>query len=97
MYARTTIAQFQPGTSDEAISILRDVMLPRAKEQPGFKGALILGDAEQDKGVVITLWESEAALLESAPPDDILIDVDRLGELMTEQSTQHIYEVLLQM
>jgi heme-degrading monooxygenase HmoA len=96
MYARTTFAQFQPGASDEAMGILRNVMLPSASAQPGFKGALILGDAEHDRGVVITLWENEAALLASSAPEEILEDVDRLGELMTEQSSQHTYEVLLQ-
>ncbi len=97
MYARTTFAQFQPGTSDEAISILRDVMLPSAQGQRGFKGALILGDAEHDRSVVITLWENEAALLASSAPEEILENVDRLGELMTAQSSQHTYEVILQL
>jgi hypothetical protein len=97
MYARTTIAQFEPGTTDEAMSILRDIMLPRAKEQRGFKGALILQDFPADKGIIITMWETETDLLDSSPPEDILVYVDRLGELLTEQSIQHTYEVLLQL
>jgi hypothetical protein len=97
MYARTTFAQFQPGASSEAMSILLDVMLPSARVQQGFKGALILGDAEHDRGVVITLWESETALLASSAPEEILEDVDRLSELMTERSSQHTYKVLLQL
>lgn len=97
MHARATVAQFQPGTTDEAISILRDVMLPRAKEQRGFKGALILSDADNDRGIVITLWETEEDLLESSPPEDIIADVERLGELMTDSSTQHTYDVDLRM
>jgi hypothetical protein len=97
MYGRATIAQFHPGTTDEAMSILRDIMLPKAKEQQGFKGALILSDAHADKGIIITLWETEADLLASSPPEEIYLYVQRLGELMAEQTTQHTYEVLLQM
>ncbi len=97
MYARTTIAQFQPGTTDEAISILRNIMLPKAEEQKGFKGALILSDALADKGVIITIWATEADLLASSPPEEIRVNVERLGELITDETTQHTYEVVVRM
>ena len=75
MYAQTTFAQFQPGTSDEAISILRDVMLPSAQGQRGFKGALILGDAEHDRSVVITLWGRTRPPCWQVAPEEILENV----------------------
>ena len=56
MFARTTIAQFYPGTIDEALHILKDIMLPRARAQRGFKDALILLHPEKDQGIIITIW-----------------------------------------
>jgi len=36
VHARVTIAHYQPGTQEEATSILREVMLPKARELQGF-------------------------------------------------------------
>ena len=96
MFARTTIAQFYPGMTDEALHILKDIMLPRAREQRGFKDALILRHPDKDQGIIITIWETETNLLESQPPEEIRPDVERLGELITDQSIQDIYEVFFQ-
>jgi heme-degrading monooxygenase HmoA len=93
MYARTTIAQFYPGTTEEALHIVRDIMLPRAREQAGFQGALILRHPDKDQGIIITLWKTENDLLASEAPEDIQADVDRLGELIAGESLQDIYDV----
>ena len=93
MHARATIVRFQPGTVDEATSIFRDVMLPRVSTLQGFAGAYILmSDTHADKGIIITLWETLDDLLSSSPPEDILPDLDRLDELITEmhQDTYHV-------
>lgn len=96
MYARATIAVFQPGQLAEATDLFRRAMLPHAQTQPGFRGALALGDAATDKGIIITLWETEADLAASAPPDAIRPQVERFGDLIADAS-QSIYEVLLQL
>jgi heme-degrading monooxygenase HmoA len=85
MYARTTIAQFYPGATEEALHIVSDIMLPRAREQPGFQGALILRHPDKDQGIIITFWETEDDLLASEAPEDIQADIERLGELITEE------------
>ena len=97
MYARATIAHYHPGTQEEATSILRDIMLPKAREQHGFKGALILNDAIMNTGIIITLWKTEADLEASQPPAEIMEAIERLGLLLTEQTTQGVYEVVVQM
>jgi hypothetical protein len=93
MYARTTMAHFKPGTSDEALGIVRDAMLPAAAQQQGFRGALILSEST-DRAIIITLWDTEAALLASAPPEHIRPLLERLGELIQE-SSQTIHQALL--
>lgn len=73
MYARATIWKFRPGTTDEAIRIIHDIMIPSASKQAGFKGAFILQhDTDPDKHIVISLWESKTDLLATRPPEDVI-------------------------
>ena len=97
MHARATIAHYHPGTQDEATAILRDIMLPQAREQQGFKGALILNDVIMNKAIIITLWETEADLEASQPPAEIMDAIERLGQLLTDQTTQGVYNVVAQL
>jgi len=95
MYAQATHIQFDPDMTDEAISIIRDIILPNAKKQKGFKGALLLRDVDTDKSLVITLWTTVEDLMASSPPEVIQADLDRLEELTSGTPTQEIYGVLL--
>jgi hypothetical protein len=67
VYARLVTSQFLPGTMDERIRINRDSIVPLAKQQEGFQGALLLVDRNTGKSVVITLWDTEASMLAAAP------------------------------
>jgi len=69
-------------------------MLPKARELQGFKGALILNDVVTSAGIIVTLWETESDLEASQPPDEIMGAIERLGLLLTEQTTQGVYEVI---
>jgi heme-degrading monooxygenase HmoA len=60
MYARMTVAQVQPERFDEAVTTVQDAFLPAAKEQPGYRGFLLLTERGQQQLVGISLWESEA-------------------------------------
>ena len=73
MYAKATQLQFQPGTTDEATRIIRDIIDPSASTQQGFKGAFMLRpDTNPDKHIIISLWETKAQLLASHPPEEII-------------------------
>jgi hypothetical protein len=56
---------------DERIRINRDTIMPLAKQQKGFHGALLLVDRDTGKSVVITLWDAEANMLAAAPSSNI--------------------------
>jgi heme-degrading monooxygenase HmoA len=60
MYARATTAQVQPGKMDELVRILLDSVLPAARQQHGYKGGLVLTNADTGKAEIIALWETEA-------------------------------------
>jgi len=59
MYTRVVAVQVKPGKTDEVISLWRDTVLPVAKQLQGFKGVLLLTNRETNKGLSLTLWETE--------------------------------------
>jgi heme-degrading monooxygenase HmoA len=60
MYARVITSQLKAGSIDEVTSIWRDSIAAQLKHSKGFKGGYMTGDRQTSKGVVITLWETEA-------------------------------------
>lgn len=95
MFARTNIVQFKPDTFDTATQFVKEIMLPSASKQQGFQGAFFLKH-EQDpsKYIIISMWDTEADLLASGPPEEIIPELEAFGELLAD-SKQDIYEVLL--
>jgi heme-degrading monooxygenase HmoA len=59
MHARVISGLIRPGKREEAISLFQNNVVPRAKEQEGFKGIFLLADEETNKFYSITLWETE--------------------------------------
>ena len=55
MHARVISGLISSGKREKAISIFQDNVVPRAKEQEGFKGILLLADEETNKFYSITL------------------------------------------
>ena len=53
MYARLVIGQYHPGKADEGVQMYRESLLPEARKQRGFKGALGLVDRSTGKGMSI--------------------------------------------
>ena len=62
MHARMTVAHAQPDRFDAAVAAVREAFLPAAKEQPGYRGFLLLTDRATRQLVGISLWETEADL-----------------------------------
>ncbi len=90
MYAKATQLQFQSSTTDEATRIIRDIMIPSASKQQGFKGAFMLRhDTNSDKHIIISLWESKEDLLASRPPEEIIPLLEPLDDyiIASEQDT----------
>lgn len=96
MHARTTTLRFQPGTAEEATRIIRDIMLPGASVQRGFKGATMFrSDTDAGKYTIISLWETLDDLLTSKPPEESIPLLEPLDDFIIE-SSQDTCEVLFQ-
>jgi heme-degrading monooxygenase HmoA len=61
MYARVTTLPFQVDKYDEGVRIFKESVLPAARAQKGFRGALLLGDRKAGRGLALTFWDDEAA------------------------------------
>lgn len=65
MHVRVATVQIQSGKMQEAIDIYDNSVAPAIKTQKGFQWAYLLTDASSGKLLSITVWESEADMLES--------------------------------
>ncbi len=65
MHVRAAAVQIQSGKMQEAIDVYDNSIAPAIKTQKGFHRAYLLTDAGSGKLLVITIWESEADMLES--------------------------------
>jgi heme-degrading monooxygenase HmoA len=54
MFARMTILQVQPDSSESAIRVV-----PEARKQKGYRGACLLTDRGSGKAIAVTFWRGE--------------------------------------
>lgn len=76
MWVRMSTFQGSSEQSDEEIEqqimILRENILPTARQMDGYRGILSLGDRSTGKSISLTFWESEEAMRESEEAADRL-------------------------
>jgi len=97
MYARITTTQISPENVEEATRITRDVIVPAAQSEKGFKGYLALGDRATGKTQVITLWETEADRDTSGPGSEYYGEVmSKIAPLFTSAPVVENLEVMIQ-
>ena len=97
MYAKITTIHFKPDQIEEATHIYRDIMIPSASEQKGFIKALAFRSTTQpETSVIISIWETEEDLRSSAPPEEIIPQLEPLDEMAIE-FTQDVYQMLFEL
>ena len=76
MWVRMSTFQGSAGQSDEEIeqqiAILRNNIIPTARQMDGYKGVLSIGDRSTGKAISLTFWESEKAMRASEEAADRL-------------------------
>ncbi len=70
MHARLNYRQVQLDKMDDVIKVYQDSTLPTVRSRKGFKGAFVLTDRSSGKLIAMALWETEADMRASVPPDD---------------------------
>lgn len=93
MYARVVTSELQPGKIDEWIAILRDSIVPAAKQQPGFKGFIVLADRSANKGIAYSIWETEADLTATETSNFYQEQIAKLRGVMATPPTRDLYEL----
>jgi hypothetical protein len=87
----------QPGKLEEVLQVIRDVVLPAARQAPGFKGLLMLTDPGTNQGIAIAFWESEADLHASeAPGGYYREELAKGAHFFSAPPVQEVYAVSLQ-
>ena len=84
----TILGADEPEASSEVIESL----VPTFEELPGFRGVIVLTNAETHVVHALTLWESQEALEESGRVMDGLRDAETAAREVTGQETG-VYEV----
>jgi heme-degrading monooxygenase HmoA len=100
MNARVTTLQWREGQEgvEETIRILRESILPEAHQQLGFKEFIVLCDQVAGKILVITLWETQAALEANEASGYYQEQIDKLTSLFpffASPPYRHVYEVVI--
>lgn len=94
--ARVLTATAQLGKMDEGMQIVRDSVLPTARQQPGFKGGLWLLDRSTGKIFAITLWETEADLKAGETSGYYQAQIAKVAHVLATQVVREVYEVSVQ-
>ena len=59
MRARVLRTTASPEVVAAGVELTRDVLVPTARAQPGYRGYIAIYDAERGEGLAVTLWEDD--------------------------------------
>jgi heme-degrading monooxygenase HmoA len=96
MNARVVSIQIQPGKTNEAVSMYQDSVVPAAKQQKGFKSALLLTDPTTGKGFSVTVWETEANMTAGEASGYYQEQIAKFGAVIAAPPVREHYEVSVQ-
>jgi heme-degrading monooxygenase HmoA len=95
VFARVTIATSLPGKQDDVLRIERDSIVPACKQQEGFKGLYLLRDHKTNKGLTISLWETEADMKAAEASGFYQQQVAKMKDVVAAPPVREEYEVSL--
>lgn len=80
----------------EAARIYQERVLPAAREQQGFRGALLLTDADTGEGLSVSLWSTEDDMHASEASGFYHRKLNELDALFISTPVRKHYEVRAQ-
>ena len=96
MHAQVVRFELQPGKVDEAAAIFTNSVTPAARQQGGFKNAYFLVDRSTNKGIGVSLWESEADVAALSTSGFYQEQVAKFATLFAGPPEREVYEVAAQ-
>lgn len=91
MFTRVMHIQSRPGKLDEVIALYRNDVMPALKQQRGYSSTILLTDPSTDKGMSITIWNSEADQQVSEGSGFLLAQIGKVAPLLAAQPVQESY------
>lgn len=96
MHARVVTSQLKPGTVDQAVQIWREKVIPTIEGAKGFKRGYMTGDRNTGKGLVFTLWETEADATAWNTSGKYQEVISHFATLFVTPPTQEQFEVFIE-
>jgi len=93
VFARVVSVRIRHGSADEVARVYRERVVPAARAQPGFKGAILLTSPGTDKVVSVTFWESQAALEAGETSGYLVTQFARLAAYASGSPVREAFEV----
>jgi heme-degrading monooxygenase HmoA len=82
---------------DEAVGILRDSVVPAAREQKGYRGHYLLTDRTNNKGIAISLCETEDDMTSDESSDHYRQQLAKFRGIFAAPPVGEGYEVSVQL
>jgi heme-degrading monooxygenase HmoA len=92
MYARVTNIRFSPQMEAEVTSVAQG-LAPILKRQRGFEGLQVLTDPKAGKGIIVSLWETEADAEASEARSSYIGQMSMMSSFLDESLAPETYEV----
>jgi heme-degrading monooxygenase HmoA len=93
MYARVVDLRVRPGDAKEMARVYRDEVVPAAKRQEGFKGAMLLTDPQTGIALSITLWEGEDEREAAVSGGFYDEKIEKFASLLTDTPVRKHYDL----
>jgi heme-degrading monooxygenase HmoA len=93
VHARVVDLRVRPSDTEEMVRIYRDSVMPAARRQPGFRGAVLLTDPETGIGISVTMWETEADREAGETSGYYKEQIAKFADFLVETPVRKHYEV----
>jgi len=95
MFARLTTAKFKPGALNELMKICSESIFPVAESQKGYIKAYLLTNTKENKGLTITVWDSEEEAVAGEQSGYYQEQIGKIKHLLASIPVREGYEVAL--
>jgi heme-degrading monooxygenase HmoA len=95
MFARVSFGTIPQNKNDEFTKIQKNSILPAVKNQKGYKGYLVLLNAQTGEGITISIWDSEQVMKATEASGLYKQLVAKVMPVLSGTTTMKQYEVVI--